>query len=375
MGSFDSLRLHPIRYRRGRPHAREIGRATSGTNATPTPWHDQTIVQAVMHRIQRTHNAYLDRQGRTHLGGGAMQLVIDEMLISLVWGQHRACGATNFVLTPALAQLLSFTDLDGVRMDDLTAPFTSLYVHFGGADVGALPGPPNQIDGAYLRATGPTAWQVVFTSELLGKDENWPATPAPFLEFILHWDRVDQGLIGVFRKAIARLMAVEQTGVVGGKSAVFSGVIVQSDDYLAQAAPRCEVAMRLLANAVCYIGADPEISDAQYPADFPETLRSGLAASSKSERQRANAQALDEGFQLIRWLGPRHARAFGHERGLLNTSPDRRQHWRRGHWRRQPYGPGRLKKRLIWVRPCFVGGIDDLNPPDRAYLVEPLARV
>lgn len=327
-----------------------------------------------MQRIQRTHNAHLDRQGKNRLGGGAMQLVIDEMLISLVWGQHRACGATNFVLTPTLAEMLSFTDLDGVRMDDMTAPFTSFYVHFGGAEVGALPGPPNQIDGAYLRATGPTAWQVVFTSQLLTKDEHWPAVPAPFLEFILHWDRADQSLIGVFRKAISRMIALEQTGTVG-RSAVFTGMIVQSDDYLAEAAPRCEVAMQLLANAVCYIGADPEISEAQYPADFPENLRSGLDASSKSERQRANARLLDEGFQLIRWLGPVHARTFGHERGPLNTSPDRRQHWRRGHWRRQPYGLGRLKKRLIWVRPCFVGGVEDANPPDRAYLVEPLSRV
>lgn len=374
--AFDSLGLHPIRYRRSRPHARDIARASVGLHTAATPWQDPLVVQAVMQRIQLAYNTHLDRCGKPGPGGDPMQLLIDEMLISLTWGQHRACGATNFVLTPAMAQMLALTDLDGVRMEDLTAPFTSLYVHFGGADVGALPGPANRIDGAYLRATTPTSWQVVFTSRLEIGAEHWPATPAPFLEFILHWDRVDQSLIGVFHKAISRLRALEQVGAAAGpKAAVFTGVIVQSGDYIAHAAPVCERAMRLLGNAVCYIGADPEISDAQYPSDYPERLGLGLEGKTKSERQKAKAQLLEEGFQLIRWLGPRHARDLGHERGSRNTSLGRRQHWRRGHWRRQPFGPGRLRKRLTWVRPCMVGGLDDPNPPDRAYLIEPIARL
>jgi hypothetical protein len=32
-----------------------------------------------------------------------------------------------------------------------------------------------------------------------------------------------------------------------------------------------------------------------------------------------------------------------------------RAHWRRGHVRRQPYGPGRMERKILWIEPVFVG--------------------
>lgn len=32
-----------------------------------------------------------------------------------------------------------------------------------------------------------------------------------------------------------------------------------------------------------------------------------------------------------------------------------RAHWRRGHVRRQPYGPGRMERKILWIEPVFIG--------------------
>lgn len=57
-------------------------------------------------------------------------------------------------------------------------------------------------------------------------------------------------------------------------------------------------------------------------------------------------------------------------RGLLSTQPPETNretpptdgtgtskcpHWRKGHWRRQPVGPGRSERKLVWVKPSFIG--------------------
>ena len=43
------------------------------------------------------------------------------------------------------------------------------------------------------------------------------------------------------------------------------------------------------------------------------------------------------------------------ERGGNGTHASPRLHWRRGHIRRQPHGPGRGQRKLVWIEPVLVG--------------------
>jgi hypothetical protein len=42
------------------------------------------------------------------------------------------------------------------------------------------------------------------------------------------------------------------------------------------------------------------------------------------------------------------------------THASPRIHWRRGHIRKQPHGPGRIERKLIWIEPVLVG-VSDLS--------------
>lgn len=299
-------------------------------------------------------------------------LLVDEMLKFCAWRSHSANGAVNFVLTPELAESLSQTDLGDVRLSDLEPPFNSFYLHFGGLDVGGLIGPPNAIDGVYVLFEGAFALRTIFTSRLIGREEAWPMVPEPFLEVELTWKSADETLAEVFGRAIQRLQLADQSREIGrsGRTAVFSGQLVQSASYLAEAAVCVVDALNLLGNAVCYLSAAPEVSPPSPPGDLPGDLEAMLDAGSKSAKQRARAAMLERGFQLIRWLGPKDAPATGAAARVGGAQRQQaKSHRRRGHWRRQAFGEGRAERRLVWIKPMLISG-RAADPPDRAYLVD-----
>jgi len=368
--TFDSQNLHPTRYRRSRPMARDLVRAhqTAGGDYFPND------LTGLMTPIMATYNRLIDtipREDRPQ-PMDVQLLLVDEMLKFCAWRSHTANGAVNFVLTPELAESLSQTDLGDVRLSDLEPPFNSFYLHFGGIDVGGLIGPPNRIDGVYVLFEGAFAVRTIFTSRLIGREEAWPMVSEPFLEVELTWKGSDETLVEVFGRAIQRLQLAEQSREIGrsGRTAVFSGQLVQNATYLSQAAACVVDALNLLGNAVCYLSAAPEVSSPGPPSDLSGDLEATLNTGSKSAKQRAKAEMLERGFQLIRWLGPKHTPAQGTAPHIEGTKRQQtRSHWRRGHWRRQAFGEGRAARRLVWIKPMLISG-RAAGHSDRAYLVD-----
>ena len=79
-------------------------------------------------------------------------------------------------------------------------------------------------------------------------------------------------------------------------------------------------------------------------------------------------------------MGYAPVRLFGAEvgqrpplEGTGGAGPTITAHWRRGHWRRQAFGPGRTERKLIRIRPVWVGagpaGSAE-GEPGRAYQVD-----
>lgn len=370
--AFDSHNLHPTRYRRSRPMARDLVKVHQAAGGAYFP----SDLTGLMAPIMGTYNRVIETVPRDERPQplDVQLLLVDEMLKFCAWRAHSANGAVNFVLTPELAESLSHTDLGDVRLSDLEPPFNSFYLHFGGVDVGSLIGPPNRIDGVYVLVEGAFALRTIFTSRLIDQEEAWPMVPEPFLEVEMNWKSRDDTLAEIFGRAVQRLQLANQSHELGrsGRTAVFSGQLVQSASYLAQAAVCVIDALNLLGNAVCYLSAAPEVSPPGPPSDLPADLETALDAGSKSAKQRARAELLERGFQMIRWLGPREAP--GHANGAAgHVGESQRQqaksHWRRGHWRRQAFGEGRAERRLVWIKPMLISGRAG-EPTDRAYLVD-----
>lgn len=371
--TFDSERLHPVRFRRAfKPAAEVVRQATGWPNSRfPHPSHMNRLQTAILDplndAIRKRPLAERPEPQQT------LRALMDAMMLSWTWGWQHVAGRNNFVLSPELAILLRNTELGDVQLGDIEPPFNNLYLHFGGAEVGGLPGPENRLDGAYLRATGAKQWLVTFTTSLLDTAPAWPFETEPFLEVELNWSDPTETLADVFARGVADLEKVAGERVIGQQGAVQmrSGELAQDWGFVLEAARRCELALGLLGNALCYLSAEPEVSEPAPLGEVSPTVRWALDHGPKAAKQKAIAQLAERGFHLVRWLGPQTPNddRRGESAGQ-SGSREVRSHWRRGHWRRQPHGVGRTERKLVWIRPAIISGIDKGDPPDRAYLVD-----
>lgn len=90
------------------------------------------------------------------------------------------------------------------------------------------------------------------------------------------------------------------------------------------------------------------------PQDYAEQKR--RAKARKGHKARRARELLDAAMRRIDF---QQEVVFYESVKPHAASPDgegsmKRPHWRRGHFRRQPCGPGRTDRRLIFVRPCFI---------------------
>lgn len=371
--------IHPFRFRRTRPFAREVGRKADEMSAIGPTMRDLQMITGLLFAAYNTAISKVPVEFRPL---NATTIASDETSLA----GHFACwvkaGRNTFLLTPPLVEMLQHTNLDGVRLADIELPFKTFYLGFGDAYPGKLPGPPNRIDGAYIEEYGGVI-SITLTSRRLDvsneSSASWPFNRDRYGFVILDLKDKSRSLTEALDDWVAAYTARE-TGdddALDAAAAMFAeqGIRLErpkvracdeASAYMTEARAEIAAALGLVANALCYLGAEPELSGPELPDDAPPAQAQAFMAGSGSAHKTAKAQLLDRGISVVRWLGPR----VPHSKNLNAHGATKAAHWRSGHWRRQAYGPGWSLRRLKWIAPVMVGNETPSPSRDRVYLVD-----
>lgn len=380
-----SADVHPMRYMRTRPFARKAVQTFVRGPGRGLP--TMETFQAVQQIIVSSYNEAMERFPLERRPERPTSMVGQEGSLACHVGMFAAAGRNVFLLAPKLMTMLDRTDLAAVRAGDVHLPFTAFYVSFGDAFDGALPGPPNRIDGAYVSQPAPGHLQVLVTSRRL---DTRPDTAArwPFsrdLYFYGPFDTTDpeMGFDAILDAAVGRDITIDPSitapdpdmvlRLSDGRQALVQDVrgltAGEQAAYNREGLPSFRRALALVINALCYLGSgEPEIDEPAYPDDVPADAVGAVASGRRSQQDRARARLLDEGFVPVRIVG----RSVASEPSDSGEPSGRSvsAHWRRGHWRRQPVGVGRASIRLTWVRPALVRGERGAPEVGHLYTVE-----
>lgn len=377
----NSAYVHPMRYMRTRPFARRVMQTFvhgSGRGVTTIE-----TARAVQQIVVSSYNEAMSRVPRDQRPQRATAMVGQEGSLACHVGMFTAAGRNVFLLSPDLMTLLDRTDLSTVRAGDVRLPFSAFYISFGVAFDGALPGPPNRIDGAYVSQPVPGLLQVLVTSRRLDtrpdSSVNWPFSRDLYFYGPLDISDAEKGYDAILDAAVGSEIEIEASITAPDPEMVLDlpdiGRVLVADvrdltageeaAYNRDALPAFRRALSLIINALCYIGGgDPDLADPTYPDDAPLDTINAVASDRRAWRDQARARLLQEGFVPVRLVGGSVGReADGRAEA---TSRPVATHWRRGHWRRQPVGTGRATIRLVWVRPALVRG--DRGDPGAGHL-------
>ncbi|WP_343699030.1 hypothetical protein [Caulobacter sp.] len=380
----DSDEIHPFRFRRTRPFARQVARIADQHRAA---FQGVGLFDAVAGQVLATYQEVIGRRPVAERPKAATAIVMSEGSLAVQYARFVAKGRNTFMLTPALVEMLSHTDMAGVRLSDLSLPFDSFYIGLGGAFDGALPGLPNHIDGAYVERVAQDTLTVFLTTRRLGPDalggKGWPETRDDY--FAVHLkDRDGQtSLLDAFNAAVEEEInrkpehetikeALEDPDFKAPDGWAVTlprePMHVEIMTRFTASVPAAAIAVALVGNALCYLSAAPEVSEPSLPDDAPVVTAMALLTGTPKVQQKARAELLDRGISVIRWLGPRQSPSASSGRGG-GGGGRQAAHWRRGHWRRQAHGVGRLERKLVWIAPMMVG-TGQIEPRERVYLVE-----
>ncbi|MBC7152357.1 MAG: hypothetical protein H5U22_23535 [Rhizobium sp.] len=380
--TFDADDLHPMRFLRQFPEAREIVRREVNHchNGLLTSDAFQRVADAGMTAYNRALDKlpFEKRPTTTDVAAGTISTVAH--LVAFAAG-----GRNSFWLPAELVSLLRRTDLGDIRLSDMHLPFRCFYLGFaGGLDVG-LPGEPNVIDGAYVEsfARGPdndTAPSLSFYITSRRTDGPHRGSGAWILGHEPHFfaPLTLASLDDTLQKALDQAVATNDIGLRPDLDALASlreGVEDARKDGLPvgsptlsgyeraalfnQAAyPTASGVLALLCNALCLLSSDLALGTPEWPKQAPPSLVDAVVNASTPKRRRTAAGRLaEDGYFSIRrldfHLGAVEHRAYD---AIDPHLPGREvaAHWRRGHWRRQAHGPGLSERRLIWIRPVLV---------------------
>ncbi len=352
-------------------------------------------MQEIGHLVFEDYNKAIARVPFEERPERPTSLLNGEIAQTMHVGSFVAHGRNIFFLAPHIVQMLEQTDLSGVQLGDIRLPFPVIFVAFGDAFSGSLPGPPNQIDGAYLIDHGNgMPLQVMVTCRRLdvnpARSSYWPFSRDQY--YFVPFETANPQTtfeVGIMNAIASRELVLAPDSTAPDpdfKTLEIEGrdMLVRDVSGLTEAdtakfnSDGLEVfsrALSLAINAVCYINARND-DDALpgYPSDAPDQHINALARTNKRHaRQRIIADLLSGAYYPVRLLGASDQHE-GMPRGLDDEAHKsvRNAHWRRGHWRRQAVGVGKAERRLIWIKPTIVGADakKEEQMPGRIYKVE-----
>lgn len=305
-----------------------------------------------------------------------MNGIINELSFAILFV---AGGRNVFSLSPDVIELLSHTDASQVRMGDIELPYRRFYISFEGGLSLNLPGAPNKIDGAYIIQNDNQIGMFVTTRSTTASRSSLTQRiqhPEPRFLAYLTLDDPEAMLDAMIEKAIEsndigvkpEKGAVERLheGIEAEKvGALEMGVDLRRPEvsgfereaaFTLEALPVGRRIISLIANILCFMTTKPDCGKPQWPTEAPRSLLKEFREASTDRRRHVASDKLAD-------LGLFSVRRLSFEASPPAASPQARSdapgiemapHWRRGHWRRQPHGPARLERRLVWIRPILV---------------------
>lgn len=302
----------------------------------------------------------------------------------------RTFGRQIFDLPPALVERFRETDVDDVPLSMLQLPYEGFYLYWGTqADLELEPG--WKVEGAYISGQLPQLLQVLVTCspDDPGRNSWWPIYPEPYyyqafeaehlakdvgtaVDEVLAADsqllreKVKNGLGPGLAEAVADHDAADLPDIVDISPITSAAALAALERRHATYVQ----ALRLVVNALCYLTAYPGDLEAAYSDEAPRDLVRATLSPDVRIAKRARDRLAQLGYVPIHLCGKELANLP--DSVAVGIGQTRRAHWRRGHWRRQPYGEGRLLRKLIWVMPMVVAPNnrpDGDEPPGHLYLV------
>lgn len=383
------MRYHPCRYQRQRPYAKQLTSFWSSQVGAST-----MLTEAAMNGLARlVMNGYNEslnfiplpeRKGRIALN---FQEEINTATRYAIFG---ALGRNIFDFDPTLISMFEKTDVGDIPANVINAPFDSLYLSFG-----ALPHLKLKdgfsVDGAYVFLQKfPDRHLINITLTTRPDDRTDEFSPGDYLlkedvSYQLDFDlQQDRPLDEVIAEAILEKekgMEVpegyDEAFTKAREEALEYGVDVVSVredssrrniDFLYSGFSAFRQAINLVVNGLLYLTAYPEEPTVGWSDDAPTKLaeKADKAATIK-ERRRAESKLMPLGYSRIRFCRHETTPPGADLGGTTN-----KVFWRRGHWRNQPYGKGRMLRKLRWIMPVLINS-DKGEVPDelgRVYRVQ-----
>ena len=374
-----SEEIHPLRWRNTRPFANKSIQFMQGELRG-----NHIVASTIQKKMNWLIPHFNDAIMRLPRSMRPDQRVLQkELNVSLYATRFFNLGRNIFTISPGLAEALSNTDLEGVRIGDIKYPQPFFYVSLHGLCCGSLPGSPNEIDGAYVDATIPEIVQIAVTSRRLDcspkSSRTWPLNRDAYFYFTSEAKDGDNPTFAqLFERAVLKgdikvdtISELPQSNeLIEDSSTVFDEDrndprVVQWRDVSrhndrveavenGRALDSIMKALSMVVNALAWLSAEPDDADvtSAWPADAPAGLVQAVSRSDRrSDSKKADQELRRRGFARIRILGA-SVRIIDHLDG--DGQELRSAHWRRGHWRRQPHGVGNKMIKLLWIKPVVV---------------------
>ncbi|MCV6575955.1 MAG: hypothetical protein OIF58_09490 [Cohaesibacter sp.] len=284
-----------------------------------------------------------------------------------------AGGRNIFHLPKTLTTMLANTSLNEIRVSDIQFPFYSFYLSFeGGLNIG-LPRTENRIDGAYISRHGDDLSFYV-TSRNTSIDPSgraaWIEGSEPHFFAPLRIQSEEQTLDDLLETAIENKdialvpsqasIGALQAGTNDARKNGFPISVAETTGYerdaqfSQDALPSVRIVLALICNALCFLSSKPDFNEV-WSDDTPAPQVLDVENAKTPKRKRAATGKLAElGFFPIRMIDLHINKEFNGIDSNEQTGTEISAHWRRGHWRRQPYGAGRNRIHLVWIKPVLV---------------------
>lgn len=350
----DLMRYHPVRYAKGRAWIRNIERAY-GFRVDPVP--ALRIFQEISLQHTTHYNNDISGVPRDERPE-SMRVAIEDQAVLMTYLSFVGAGRNIFHFSDALAAMLRRTDVDEFAIGDLRLPFPVIYMSFGTQPDCAPFGDGALVDGAYVTLSGECLQIKLMTRS--------PHSTGPWFNrferyYYQSFSAADQtaSVVQLSEQALASELVLDEKAIAeheafcsahGGLSRMRRTAEERRADMQA-GYDAFKQGLRMIVNGIAYVTAYRDDIERRYAGDVPASVLTDLReAKTPGARRRAEGKIRAGGFSTIHLCGVDFERA-----AAVNAhTGSKATHWRRGHWRRQPVGPLRADRKLIWIMPALI---------------------
>ena len=312
-----------------------------------------------------------------------------------LWSKWDKAGRIIFDFAPALLQQLHHTDFS-YGGDGFGVPFDFFYLSLASLKIPFVMGQPGHVSGVYVQVlpldtpdedVDPNETDAAeiekmrlcpvdlrvrldFTGDYLPHHEAHLSTYLRDGNRGIHLDLVQLAMVGELDEQLHDAALARRMRKRSFSDLVHPDVSAEQRDWILERhADFVERASEVVMNCLLYLTLAEREVQRQLPADLPDYLRQRLRrAGTKRKREVVEQDARAAGFSHVHFVG----RSF--EESSLPGAGDGSNsvpHWRRGHWRRQPVGPARTERKLLWIKPTIVNKAIGEPRQGRVYNVTP----